>query len=90
MANNKINNISDEMIDQMLGNAKAQEDLFGKDGIIKQIFKRFMDKLLETEMTLHIGYTKPSVEGRNSGNSRNGKVCLAPTRIPCYRLVFYF
>lgn len=46
MATNKINNISDEMIDQMLGNAKTQEDLFGTDGIIKQISKRFMDKLL--------------------------------------------
>ena len=47
MATNNLNNISDEMIDQMLGNAKTQEDLFGKDGIIKQISKRFMDKLLE-------------------------------------------
>jgi putative transposase len=73
MATNNLNNISDEMIDQMLGNAKTQEDLFGKDGIIKQISKRFMDKLLEAEMTHHIGYPKHSVEGHNSGNSRNGK-----------------
>ena len=62
------------MIDQMLGNTKTQEDLFGKDGIIKQISKRFMDKLLETERIHHIGYTKHSVEGHNSGNSRNGKI----------------
>ena len=73
MATNNINNISDAMIDQMLGNAKTQEDLFGKDGILKQISKRFMDKLLETEMTNHLGYSKNSIEGNNSGNSRNGK-----------------
>lgn len=73
MATNNINNISDAMIDQMLGNAKTQEDLFGKDGILKQISKRFMDKLLETEMTNHLGYSKNAIEGNNSGNSRNGK-----------------
>jgi len=73
MATNNLNNISDEMIEKILGNAKTQEDLFGKDGIIKQISKRFMDKLLETEMTHHLGYQKHSVEGNNSGNSRNGK-----------------
>ena len=65
--------ISDEMIDELLGNAKTQDDLFGKDGLMKQISKRFMERLLEQEMTNHLGYMKHSVEGDNSGNSRNGK-----------------
>ena len=43
MATNNLNNISDDMIDQMLGNAKTQEDLFGKDGIIKQISSRWRE-----------------------------------------------
>ncbi len=33
MTTSNLNNISDEMIDQMLSNAKIQEDLFDKDGI---------------------------------------------------------
>jgi putative transposase len=65
--------ISDEMLDELLGSAKTQDDLFGKDGIIKQISKRFMERLLEMEMTNHLGYAKHAVEGNNSGNSRNGK-----------------
>lgn len=73
MATSNINNISDEMIDQMLGNAKTQDDLFGADGIVKQISKRFMERLLQEEMSAHLGYDKHSVEGHNSGNSRNGK-----------------
>lgn len=65
--------ISDEMLDELLGSAKTQDDLFGKDGIVKQISKRFMERLLELEMNNHLGYMKHDVEGRNSGNSRNGK-----------------
>ena len=65
--------ISDEMLDELLGSAKTQDDLFGKDGIVKQISKRFMERLLEMEMTNHLGYMKHAVEGNNSGNSRNGK-----------------
>ena len=73
MATSNINNISDEMIDKMLGGAKTQDDLFGKDGIVKQISKRFMERLLQEEMSAHLGYDKHSAEGHNSGNSRNGK-----------------
>jgi putative transposase len=65
--------ISDEMIDEILGNAKTQDDLFGKEGIMKQISKRFIERLLEQEMVNHLGYMKHSTEGDNSGNSRNGK-----------------
>src|SRR6185312_2403456 len=66
-------NLSDAMIDQLLGETKTQDDLFGKDGLIKQISKRFMERLLEMEMTNHLGYMKHSIEGRGTGNSRNGK-----------------
>lgn len=65
--------INDEMLDELLGNAKTQDDLFGKEGIVKQLSKRFMERLLEMEMTNHLGYMKHAVEGNNSGNSRNGK-----------------
>lgn len=74
MVINNLNHSSDETINQMLVNVKTQEDLFGKNGIIKQISKRFMGKLLETEMTHHLDYPKHSTEGNNSGNSRNCKI----------------
>lgn len=65
--------ISNEMLDELLGTAKTQDDLFGQDGIIKQISKRFMERLLEMEMTNHLGYERYALAGHNSGNSRNGK-----------------
>lgn len=67
--------IKDELIDELLGSreVKTQDDLFGKDGILKQLSKQLMERLLEAEMTNHLGYAKHTIEGHNSGNSRNGK-----------------
>lgn len=65
--------ITDEMLDELIGNAKTQEDVFGQDGIIKQLQKRLIERILQSEMTHHLGYEKHSAEGENTGNSRNGK-----------------
>ena len=78
MQSNKVeeSGISEEMLDALLGSVppiKTQEDLFGQGGLLKSITKRLMEKLLEAEMTNHLGYMKNSIEGNNSGNSRNGK-----------------
>ena len=66
-------NVRDEIIDELLGNRKTVEDLFGKDGLLKNLSKRLMERLLEAEMTNHLGYMKHAAEGKNTGNSRNGK-----------------
>jgi putative transposase len=63
----------DKLLDELLGGAKTAEELFGKDGLFKELKKRLMERLLEAEMTHHLGYEKHSSEGINSGNSRNGK-----------------
>ncbi len=62
----------DEFLDSLTENATAEEIL--KDGsILKEIQKRFIERALEAEMTDHLGYPKDSPEGKNTGNSRNGK-----------------
>lgn len=65
--------INDKMLDELLGDAKTESDLFGKDGVIKQLSKRLVERILESELTHHLGYEKHSVKGNKSGNSRNGK-----------------
>jgi putative transposase len=67
--------IREELIDELLGSreVKTQDDLFGKEGILKQLSKQLMERLLEAEMSNHLGYARHAIEGRNSGNSRNGK-----------------
>jgi putative transposase len=65
--------ISDEILDELIGDAKTQGDLFGEGGLIKELSKRLMERMLEAEMTHHLGYEKHAPEGKNTGNSRNGK-----------------
>ena len=64
--------ISDEMLDGLIGNAKTQDDLFGSGGILKELSKRLMERMLEAEMTHQLGYAKYATEGQQTGNSRNG------------------
>ncbi len=65
--------VREELLDELLGTAKTAEDLFGKGGLLKTLTKQLMERLLEAEMTNHLGYVKHAVEGQGSGNSRNGK-----------------
>jgi putative transposase len=68
-------NLTEQMISQLkkdLSDAKTYQDLMGKDGAIKKLLKNSLEQMLEAEMTEHLGYEKHSLEGNNSGNSRNG------------------
>jgi hypothetical protein len=49
------------------------EDLTGPDGLLKTLTKTVLETALEEEISEHLGYDKHVVEGRNGGNSRNGK-----------------
>lgn len=61
-----------KLLDELLKDCKTQEDVFGKEGLLKQLVKGVVERALEAEMTEHLGYTKNSPDGNNSGNSRNG------------------
>ena len=64
--------ILDQMLDTIDFRGLTQEDVVGKDGLIKQLTGRILQRALEAEMTEHLGYEKNSNAGDNSGNSRNG------------------
>jgi len=40
--------------------------------LLKTLFAGTLEQMLEAEMAEHLGYSKNSVEGNNTGNSRNG------------------
>src|SRR5678816_4052344 len=62
-----------ERIQQELARAKSIDDFFGKEGIFARLFATTLEQMLEAELTAHLGYEPYAAEGRNSGNSRNGK-----------------
>lgn len=62
-----------ERIQQELAGAKNLDDFFGKQGILARLFATTIEQMLEAELSAHLGYEPYAAEGRNSGNSRNGK-----------------
>lgn len=66
------NHVTPEVLDGLLKGVENAEDLFGQDGLLKQLSKGLIERMLEGEMTAHLGYGKYESAGRNSGNSRNG------------------
>jgi len=64
--------IPKELLDELLKQVDNPEDLFGKEGLIKELTARLVERVLEGEMTDHLGYEKHNPAGRGSGNSRNG------------------
>lgn len=67
--------LSKEILKQLehdLDGCSDLNELLGKDGAIKKLVKHLSEQMLEGELTSHLGYEKHSIEGNNSGNSRNG------------------
>src|SRR5688500_12388771 len=62
-----------ERIQQELARATSIDDFFGKEGIFARLFADTLEQMLEAELTAHLGYPRHAPEGRNPGNSRNGK-----------------
>jgi len=67
------NAINLDLIDQLLADYKSPEDVLGENGLLKQLTKAVLERALKAELSHHLGYEKHSPEGKNSGNSRNGK-----------------
>lgn len=48
-------------------------ELVGPNGLLNQLTANVLETVLEAVMDEHLGYEKHQVEGRGSGNSRNGR-----------------
>jgi putative transposase len=63
--------IKKELIDELI--ASSGGSLIGPDGLVKELTKALVERMLSGEMNHHLGYQKHEVAGYGSGNSRNGK-----------------
>jgi len=64
--------IKEKLIDELLQDCQTSEDLLGQDGLLKQLTKQMLERMLEAEMVDHLGYDKHAITGHHTGNSRNG------------------
>ena len=58
-----------ELVSLLMKDCQSTGDIQAK---LKRLFAGTIEQMLEAEMEEHLGYEKNSVEGNNSGNSRNG------------------
>ncbi|HLV85892.1 MAG TPA: IS256 family transposase [Candidatus Sulfotelmatobacter sp.] len=65
--------IDDRLIDELLKDYKRPEEIIGANGLLKQLTKAVLERVLEGEMTEHLGYERHDSSGRHQGNPRNGK-----------------
>jgi putative transposase len=51
-------NIRKELLDELLQECKTPPDLFGEGGILKQLTTALVERALEAELSMHLGYKK--------------------------------
>jgi len=59
-----------ELIEELMKLTKSPADLFGPEGLFRRLKGALMERMLEAEMTEHLGFERNA--GRHTGNSRNG------------------
>jgi len=58
----ELNAILDRLI-----RGKAPEEILGQTGLVGDLTRRLVERVLDGEMTAHLGYEKHAQEGRNGG-----------------------
>ena len=61
-----------EVLDKLLDGVKTQDDLAGPNGLLSQITKALLERMLAGELTHHLGYGKHEPALAGNGNTRNG------------------
>lgn len=63
-----------KLIDELLAeHGHRPEDIAGANGLLKKLTKALLERVMQAELTDHLGYEKHDPAGYNTGNSRNGK-----------------
>ncbi len=67
--------INDDVLDELLKGCERPEDLLGESGLMKELKKALMQRMLGAELTEHLGYehgteAPPVQTNRRNGNSR--------------------
>jgi Transposase, Mutator family len=61
-----------ELIDELLKDYETPQDILGEGGLLKELTKAVIERCLETELDIHLGYPKHGRKGSALGNTRNG------------------
>ena len=61
-----------ELVAELLKSVTNPEEMFGPNGLFQRLRGALMERMLEAEMTAHLGFEPNDPKGYKSGNTRNG------------------
>lgn len=61
-----------KLIDSLIKDYDDPMDIFRENGLMKQLKKAIVERVMDGELTTELGYARHDATGNNSGNSRNG------------------
>ena len=64
--------ITNAVLDELLKDCQTPDDLSGHHGILKRLTKALIERVMQAEMTHHLGYERHDPAGDHLGNSHNG------------------
>jgi len=64
--------IKDELLDELLKDYSNPEDLIGPEGILTELKQRLISRVLDSELSTHLGYKKYEQKATKEKNARNG------------------
>jgi len=65
--------ITKEVLDELLKGCRGPDDFYGPDGLVKQLSKALIERMMQAELTEQIGYEKSEPGEKQTDSRRNGK-----------------
>jgi transposase-like protein len=65
--------ITKEVLDELLKDCKGPEQFYGPDGLVKQLSKALIERMMRAELTEQLGFEKSESGEKQTSNRRNGK-----------------
>jgi putative transposase len=76
MGAEKTREIRAELLDELLQGVKTHEEMFGQDGLLKQLTGRLVERALRAELELHLTDEQQPEAGANRSNGTTPKTLL--------------
>ena len=65
--------ITKEVLDELLKDCHGPDDFYGPEGLVKQLSKALIERMMQAELTEQLGYKKSESGEKRTENRRNGK-----------------
>ena len=65
--------ITKEVLDELLKDCNSPDEFYGPDGLVKQLSKALIERMMQAELTEQLGYSKNESGEKETENRRNGK-----------------